>query len=57
MFKPWISIPATAVAVTLPMRSDGEYNIMFRDVETIDDVLEQLTELRMLMAEKEKVTQ
>ena len=57
MFKPWISIPADAAAVILPMSSDGEYQIMIRDVDIIDDIIKQLTELRMIMAEAEKVTQ
>lgn len=57
MFKPWVSIPADAAVVILPMSSDGEYQIMIRDVDTIDDVIDQLTELRMIKAEAEKVTQ
>lgn len=54
MFKPWVAIPADKVHVSLPTRmTESEVRIMFTDTKTIDDVIEQLYNLRQFVKEKE----
>lgn len=52
MFKPWVSIPTEDVIVTVDY-DYGDVRLMFKDVKVIDNVIEQLTNLRELTEEME----
>lgn len=54
MFKPWISIPVDDVKVSVDYNF-GDIRIMFKDSKIIDNVMEQLTNLKSLVEEMETV--
>ena len=52
MIKPWITLPVAHISVQLPMSIfEGDIKIMFKDVETIDNAIEQLQNLKELLKE------
>lgn len=51
MFDPWIIVPRKDVIIHKELY---DYHILFRDVATIDRVIELLTNLKEIMVEKEK---
>lgn len=52
MIKPWITLPVDHISVKLPMSIfEGDIKIMFKDVETIDNAIEQLQNLKELLKE------
>lgn len=54
MILPWITIPADDVRIQLPLSIfEGDVKIMFRDTKTIDNTIEQLQNVKALLAEKE----
>lgn len=54
MFKPWITVPAEEIRVSLPANPyDRKVTIAFRDAETVDKTIEQLKNLRELLAKIE----
>lgn len=54
MILPWITIPADDIRLQLPLSiHDRDVKMMFRDTKTIDNTIEQLENLKQLMAEKE----
>lgn len=52
MFKPWISIPVDDARVSVDY-TFGDIRIMFKSAKTIDNVIEQLMNLRALVEEME----
>lgn len=52
MFKPWISIPVEEAKVSVDYNF-GDIRIMFKSAKTVDNVIEQLMNLRSLVEEME----
>lgn len=52
MFKPWVSIPIDDAMVSVD-HNYGDIRIMFKDLKAVDNVLEQLKNLRELTEEME----
>lgn len=53
MFMPWITIPAEDVRVQMPVSDyDGNVRIMFRDAAAVEKTIEQLVNLKDLLASK-----
>lgn len=53
MFMPWITIPAEDIRVQMPMSAhDGNVRIMFRDAAAVEKTIEQLENLKELLASK-----
>lgn len=54
MILPWITIPADNIRIQLPLSIfEGDVKMMFRDTKTIDNTIEQLQNVKALLAEKE----
>jgi hypothetical protein len=52
-FELWITVPANNVRVKLPMSLfDDDVEIMFRDKETINNVIDQLQKLKEIIPEQ-----
>lgn len=50
MFKPWITIPVNDISMSLPKSIfDTEVRIMFKDESAVNNVIEQLEELKAVM--------
>ncbi len=52
MFKPWVSIPTEDVIVTVDYDC-GDVRLMLKDTAVIDNIIEQLINLRKLTEEME----
>lgn len=52
MIKPWVAIPVEKATVEI-VHSCGDIRLMLKDVETIDSVIKQLSNIRPIFVEME----
>lgn len=53
MFKPWITVPIRDVHIEIPADPyEQNVKIMFRDADAVDKTIEQLENLREILAGK-----
>lgn len=54
MLQPWIEIPVSDIRVRAPMSIfDGNFKIMFRNNDVIDETIKKLEELKTRMPSEE----